>query len=377
MEPSLWRIYSLLAGDLDEIVSDALEWRTAFGMYLWYRHPSPVEGAIGSEDDDLRAAVRDFEAAAKRHGSCCYFRPVPPHIVASQTRAEQSNRRRPELTLTENEPLAALRSKPRAEPYDLQFNAIRTAVGLIDWHDFSHFDYMTHSPRPFDVAVSWHFSAMLLALGGGDSSAPGFQLLTQQYCLALELAGLWVWAVHVALYVTDQRARHILVRGLLQRNAAVPESLQEAPRREWPGVPTMWLRRAEALRCEAAQDWPGAVSSWLQCGFAKRALLIEAAYLHCPAVLWHAAAPFRRGPLESILLEPMSQPARWLLNVLEELAPIVERSDEAWAQLGKELLAFMREWGAAKEGQYQAPGDFARTCKNCISARQYLVGLPW
>jgi len=263
----------------------------------------------------------------------------------------------------------------------LQFNIVQTAVGLLDWRDFTHFDYLTYSPRPLDVACSWHFSVLMLALCGGDTGADGFQLLTQQYCLTLELLGYWEWAVYVALFVRNERARGALVRGLMQRNVAVPkgDDLRPASRRQWLGVPRAWTWRAQALRSEAVGAWPPAVASWLKCGGADRALVLALGFLQVPAILGHLAAQPRRGVAEAALsLEAMSPPARWLLDRLEEAEPSVTHCEEIWAEAGRDALALMRGWAAAGAAgvQYEAQ-ELVRLCWRCELLRRQLLGVPW
>merc|ERR1712048_1107199 len=206
---------------------------------------------------------------------------------------------------------------------------------------------------------------------------------TQQYCLILELSGLWEWAVYVALFICDERACGLLVRGLLLRHAMVPSNkLGPSSRRQWPGVPAEWLRRAEALRCEAMLDWPVAVTCWLRSGrdAGERALALAAAFLQRPAVLRHAEAPFQRGPTEMISLAPLRPEARWLLSVLEELeSSMIVSNQKVWVELGKELLAFMKSWSEASAGHqyaHKAPADLARLCSQCDCARRHLLSQP-
>eukprot|EP00928_Gymnodinium_smaydae_P013381 TRINITY_DN14883_c0_g2_i1.p1 TRINITY_DN14883_c0_g2~~TRINITY_DN14883_c0_g2_i1.p1 ORF type:complete len:826 (-),score=165.96 TRINITY_DN14883_c0_g2_i1:88-2478(-) len=383
MGPELWRIYSLLAGNLDTVVGDTLDWHTAFGMYLWYRRPGGEDGGeahgVRGDGNILAETLRDFEAAARRHGSGCLFRPAPAHLVAGTTGAGGGFAGAGPL-------FSAPVVNPRLEdePRALQYNAVRAAAGLLDWRDLKAFDYTTHSALPFDVAYSWHFCALVLSLSGRPDTAAdaAFQTLTQQYCLLLELAGFWEWAVYVALFLGDPRARGSAVRGLLLRHArATSGASVGAPIARWLGrVPAAWLARAQAMRCEVERDWPGAVACWLRCcgdGEAeRRAAILGAAFLQVPALLRHCSAPFQRGPTETILLAPMSPPARWLLRVLEQLEPASKRrNDEAWAELLSELLVFMRAWASAVAGEYRSPSEIALLCRRCQSARSHLLAV--
>jgi len=386
MGPSLWRIYSLLAGDLNEVVGDTLEWHTAFGMYLWYRAPRDDSGGTKTPDPTATVvdAVRYFDEAVQQHGSACSFRPVPSYasnasasdLVSARAASRSGSVQSGGLVIREAEP----------EPYDLQFNVIRTAAKLLHWEDIGNFDYCTYSPRPLDVACSWHFSVLLLAvLGPASALKPQFQLLTQQYCLALELCGCWDWAIYVALFVSDSRARALLVRGLLLRNAGVLRRDMEFETRSfWPDVPVAWLLRAQGLRCEAMQDWPTAVRCWARSdGDAlEHALAVAAAFLVEPALLRHVRAPEKRGATEAIVLSRPRPEARWLLGVLKELKASMSSGSSAcqraWTVVGEELLHFMSGWFEATAGQqaYRTePQRMASLCLRCDVARRHLVGM--
>ncbi|CAE8689232.1 unnamed protein product [Polarella glacialis] len=412
MGPDLWRIYSLLAGDLSEVVADTLDWRTAFGAYLWYSgagedqgQQDEAPGGPAAEKSDLQSALGALEAAVRLHGSSCRFRPVPSHVVASASAPSMFSRQ---------EGLG----EARPDPYDLQFNALRAAAGLIDSCDVVHYDYMTYTPDPLDVALSWHFSVVLLALQGGERTAvasaeEGFQRMTRQYCLALELQGLSEWALYVAHFVSDGQARAAMVQRLLLGlssqgvNVALEEKLHlqgtgftigsfQTPRitmetlrkgdvsnsseqeniTPW-GIPEAWLWRARAFRSEEAGDWPGAVHCWLRVGGAEdRAVAIISGYLLGPALMGHASAPFQRGAVEAILLAPMTQPAEWLLSVLEELAPAMAHRDILWAELGREALGFLRHWSQAGQARFN-PASVVRLYHRSEKLRKGGLGLPW
>mmetsp|Transcript_59311 Transcript_59311/g.167032 ORF Transcript_59311/g.167032 Transcript_59311/m.167032 type:complete len:768 (-) Transcript_59311:53-2356(-) len=360
MGPALWRIYTLLAGDLEDVLAEAIDWRTALGMYVWYR-------AAPGGADELLKAVRDFEAAAARYGSGCCFRPAPPYTLSKPISPCSS--------------IAQMVASPdsQPEPYDLQFNIIRTAVGLSDWQDLRHFDYVTYTARPLDVACSWHVSVLYLAACNGDTATPEFQLLTQQYCLLLEVTGSWEWAVYVALFVRDARARSCLVRGIIQRNAALSgeSDLKPVVRQQWPGVPAPLLSRIQALRSEQACDWLAAVASWLQCGGLQRAAILALGYLQGPTALKHAVAPVVQcGASDAMLLAPMTPPARWLLGVLEEVESLMACCDEGWAHVGKDALLFMRSWSAATAKHYE-PTSLVQLYSKCDMLRRHILGIPW
>lgn len=402
MDTALWRLYSLLSGEVDSVAGDALDWRTTFGMYLWYR--SADEKNVG-----IVQAVHDFEAICRKHGLNCSFRPAPPYLSAAPRRDPPGGDIAP-LSFSSSTSSTGANASRDAEPLDLQFSTIRAALGLTDWSDFQQFDYMTSSPRPLDVASSWHFCLLLLVLsrpetenlGDMDAKAlPAFQKLTQQYCLSLELSGNWEWAAYVALFITDARVRSRVIHGLLQRHSALSSNtgLALPPRPHWTSIPTAWVWRSEALRREKAWEWPGALACWLQ-GLVKtsgtsgkdmeRAVGIALGFLLMPAILRHRSAgalPLRQSPtsapsasgnmrsglveLESATLAPMTAPLKWLAAALTELEPQLRQS-----QAGIDLLSFMRDWESNKAANCP-PVRLAQLCNQCSTAKKRVLGIPW
>lgn len=394
MGSSLWRVYCTLAGEVDNVASDALDWRTTFGLYLWYR-------SADEKNEGLVGAVRDFEEICRKHGTNCRFRPAPPHLLA------HTSRKSPTGDLS----LPALGSSSSstdgdascdAEPYDLQFSAVRAALGLVEWSDFKQFDYTTYSSRPMDVAGAWHFCLLLLSLSRPVSksyvTSKAFQQLTQQYCLTLELSGKWEWAVYVARFISDDISRAATIRGLLQRHSSSSSSsgLALPARPHWSGIPASWIWHGEALRREKLWDWPGAVVCWLQ-SIAKadgsggpeveRAIAALLGFLLIPAILRHrltsplsggAAASFALGPveLEAASLAPMTAPAKWLLSSLSAVEPQLIRSEETWAWVGRDAIVFLREWERSGTTSYP-PARLAQLCKRCSTTKQRVLGIPW
>eukprot|EP00930_Biecheleria_cincta_P057441 TRINITY_DN43374_c0_g1_i1.p1 TRINITY_DN43374_c0_g1~~TRINITY_DN43374_c0_g1_i1.p1 ORF type:complete len:771 (-),score=129.86 TRINITY_DN43374_c0_g1_i1:63-2375(-) len=393
MGQELWRLYSLLAGDLQEVVGDTLDWRTAFGIFLWYGAGGEKEVSGPSMNDDvprkrtgaaanIAQAVEAFQAAVKLHGSSCRFRPVPAHVRSAVPRLEPVQQTR----------MCEGIARGRSAPSDIQFNALRVAAGLAPL-DISLFDYATYSSDPMDVALSWHFSVLLLALKGGEEAASAsagqaFQRLTQQYCQALELQGLSQWAVYVAHFVSEGHARAALVRRLVHSHAKSDLGLgslcisgqpgvDEAPKPHWPGVPASWLWRARALSCEETQNWSGALACWLRSGEAgDRAVTIATCYLVGPTMLGHASAPFQRGSAEAIMLSPMNSAARWLLAALEKLAPAMAYHDSLWSDVGREALGVFRHWSTIGKERF-VPGILVRLYWRCELLRRGTLGLPW
>lgn len=322
MNPGVWRLYCLLAGELDEVVGRTSDWRTAFGMYLWYRLPTPDEDC-----EEVVGAVKDFEKALEQRGGNCPFRPCAKYLDDT--------------------------CKSKQQPLDLQFNIIRAMIGLLDWEDLGNFECRTHTRKPLDVALSWHFSVLLIALLGGSAGRPrlirGFEVLTQQYCLMLEMGGHWEWAAYVALFINDPRARSHIIQGIILRGAGAHEASLVASEVDPSlacrlGLPTSWVQHAQALYCETRWDWATATAHRLASEGYERALE-DARHVLAPIVLSHAQAPFLQGPTVSVALRPMQAPAVWFQGVLEAL----EKSccDERWRSTGAaDVLRFLQGWVA-------------------------------
>jgi len=371
MSPAIWQMYCLLGGEVDSVVEESLDWRTAFGMYLWYQS--------GDEKPGLQVAMKSFEDICRKHGRNCGFRPAPPYLLASLVRDPPGAMSIPAL------PFGVASSDGNAEmepePRDLQFNVVHAAMGKTDWNDLGQFDFMTYSPLPFDVACSWHFSLLLLVLSHSETCNVGgksFQQLTQQYCLLLELSGNWEWALYVALFVSDERVRMRLVRGLLQRHSALRNttSLELENRPHWVGLSPTWIWRGEALRRERTWEWSVATTCWLKSlqdssggsTKMKRAAALTLGFLQIPAMVKHRlAAP----DLEAARFAPMTAPAKWLLEkVLVQLEAELVKT-----KAGREVLAVMREWSEA--GEFRCTlSRLVEICNRCIAYKRQLLGIP-
>jgi len=361
MGPDLWRIYSLLAGDVDSILADALDWRTAFGMYLWYH---PHSGSTdGTQHTVLHSTVQKYEKAVE--GTC--FCPIPRNSSVSSVPGSVNN-----LSYLSDVSGAA------SEPRDLQFNIVRVAASLSTSSEVSNFDYNSHSDNPLEVAYSWHVSVMLLTLCKGDLSTIAFQRLTQQYCLILELLGYLEWAVYVALFIVDARCRAFAVQHLLQSNCscACTSIRESAYPKQWAGVPMSWWLRASALQSEIAWEWPAAILHWQRCEEVQRCIVILVGYLQKPALLRHAVTPLHSNSDHIQYLAKMAPPTRWLLLLLEDLEPLMSGFDGSLKALARECLQLMQEW--FKAGSFKSePTQIAQLCWRCEKLRRYTLGLPW
>jgi hypothetical protein len=110
MPEDIFCIYQLLAGEVDAVAHRALDWRTAFAMFLWY---SPREGT-------LHNALDDYDNFARKAGSSVN---------------------------------------------DVQLNLIRLGRSVA-WEDAArHLDWMTYQASPLDVSLAWHLCDLL---GGHD-----------------------------------------------------------------------------------------------------------------------------------------------------------------------------------------------------------------
>eukprot|EP00913_Durusdinium_trenchii_P001586 g1469.t1 len=148
MNPELWRIYCLLAGDL-EVIREALDWRTAFGVVFWY----------GQSEDSLSTNTRRAPAFDVARGLAPGTEPR-----CGTWRVEGAFARpaaKDDLLFTELIKPAAIGK--RNDPESLQFTAIRMAAGLAAGScDVAHFDYKTYTKDPLEISLSWHFSVYTL-----------------------------------------------------------------------------------------------------------------------------------------------------------------------------------------------------------------------
>ena len=405
MGPGLWRLYRLLAGDV-QVACDALDWRTAFGVFLWYGQT--VEETVEDVGDCEHALERVVQAfvdmkqvrssrirpvpAYALEACCClvylytplYFFKIPfkgfyrvPQSLASNSKVASCEQRiqhsGPDLRFAAS----------KDEPVSLQFKAIQVAGSMgTGAYDASHFDYMTHSESPQDVALSWHFVVVLLMLlgegaGTTHASSSSFQSLTQQYAQLLEQQGKDEWAVYVAHFVRDHRARAARIRRLLisQAKAAQWDFGKEATL-PWPSLPSGWLWHARALACEQVLDWCGALTCWQQCGGEEaRAVTLACGYLLGPALLGHASSPYKRGAVDSIQLSPMNPAARWLHRSLEDLSTAMGSNDVLWADVGRESLGVLRRWEQEGSARFD-PATLVHLHWRCERLRQGMLGLP-
>lgn len=364
MSPELWRIYSLLAGDL-EVLRDCLDWRTAFGVVLWYGQEEDAENEM------LAKVVTAFLEAVKQQGMSSRIRPLPGYLQNINDLTQQ---------IFESPRVGqSIRTDPQAE--SLQFAAIRMAAKLLIDSDVSHFDYTTYTKNALEISLSWHFSVLMLALQGETARAAAegsaFQRLTQQYCQLLDYNGAPSWAVYVAHFLCEHRSRAALVRQLLTSYAKSTSSVVDESALPWPTLPTGWLYQAHALAYEQARNWCGALCCWRKCGGEEaRAVTIACGYLLGPAILGHAFSPFKRGAVEGILLAPMTSAARWLLQSLEELSSAMGCHDLLWAEVGREALKVLRQWAASQDNIRFEAATLVQLHWKCERLQKCMLGLP-
>ena len=364
MSPELWRIYSLLAGDL-EVLRDCLDWRTAFGVVLWYGQEEDAENEM------LAKVVTAFLEAVKQQGMSSRIRPLPGYLQNINDLTQQ---------IFESPRVGqSIRTDPQAE--SLQFAAIRMAAKLLIDSDVSHFDYTTYTENALEISLSWHFSVLMLALQGETARAAAegsaFQRLTQQYCQLLDYNGAPSWAVYVAHFLCEHRSRAALVRQLLTSYAKSTSSVVDESALPWPTLPTGWLYQAHALAYEQARNWCGALCCWRKCGGEEaRAVTIACGYLLGPAILGHAFSPFKRGAVEGILLAPMTSAARWLLQSLEELSSAMGCHDLLWAEVGREALKVLRQWAASQDNIRFEAATLVQLHWKCERLQKCMLGLP-
>ncbi|KAF9281983.1 hypothetical protein BGZ68_006286 [Mortierella alpina] len=255
--PYYLKAFALLSGALDvnvsakgeplRYVTDGLDWRRAFGLYLWYNNKS---GA------NLQEAIEQY-VLATHNGTAA--KPYPWY--------------------------ATMGSKQEPEHYDFLYQLmtlfVAPAKGL---ETVLHPLGMT--PTSLDYRQSWLFYMVLCQSlhFSGFRSTSRHAKICEDFMFQLENLGLWEWAVFVALHLKTASSREAAVRQLLERNVDIPapsSSLHSASvdLDRWVDesekgsfvvktlkVPDAWLWQARATRAKYAGNLWLEVFSLLKCG---------------------------------------------------------------------------------------------------------------
>ncbi|KAG0199390.1 hypothetical protein BGX28_007343 [Mortierella sp. GBA30] len=260
--PNYLKAFALLSGALTvdvaakgeprRFVTDGLDWRRTFGLYLWY---SNKPGA------DLREAIEQY-VFSMRNKTVARPRPWYASIGNQALEPEQDH----------NDFL-----------FELLTLFIEPSKGL---ETVLHPLGMT--PANLDYRQSWVFY-MILAQSlriSGFRSSTGHAKICENYIFQLESLGLWEWAVFVALHLESAISREITIRQLLERNVDLPapSSIMSvgsaiAALDHWTEesekntfiigtlkVPGAWVWSARATRAKYNGDLPLEVFSLLKAG---------------------------------------------------------------------------------------------------------------
>mmetsp|Transcript_49038 Transcript_49038/g.91316 ORF Transcript_49038/g.91316 Transcript_49038/m.91316 type:complete len:553 (+) Transcript_49038:3-1661(+) len=241
-------LYQLLAGQVDEVVHELdpqlLDWRRAFGLYLWFRMPSSAP---------LADVLRVFESAHLRE------------IAPAPTPYYEEARRGPDRRF-----LPAARDLT----YHLLCLASRQPSELAPAQHM--FLPATYSADPLDHAVGWHLQGVLRAIGADPWAemevVEGEGLQAHLHCnfsAQLEMAGgLCEWAVYAAMHLAAGGARTKLVSELLHQHcdewSGDPD--KAAFLRDTLGVPPEMLSDALAQRARYRRDWTAELAHRLDAG---------------------------------------------------------------------------------------------------------------
>ncbi|ORZ21044.1 nuclear protein 96-domain-containing protein [Lobosporangium transversale] len=192
---SYMKAYALLSGALDiniapkdepqSFVTDGLDWRRAFGLYLWH---SNTPGA------DLGQALSHYSASMSQRKSVA--RPTPWY---------QRN--------TDSEP----------EHFDFLFQLIALLT-----HPSKALEDVLHplgmGPVCLDYRQSWLFYMVLCQSLHASQfrSELSHAQICQSFIFQLENLGLWEWAVFVALHLETASSRELVIRQILERHVDLP-----------------------------------------------------------------------------------------------------------------------------------------------------------
>lgn len=295
------KLYALLAGitDIspgdstrgqgsapDVLVAEGLDWKRAFGLYLW--HGCPFEQSIADVLDNYTAALDSAHSPA---------RPLPPYI---------------------EKPDGTKEWKLPEEPTDVLFSLIRMYSDLAEPLD-SVLQARNASPSPTDFRLPWHMYILLRqALQKRDfadreeEDDDGFAYsatannITSAYAAQLEESGQWLWAAFVLLHLETAESRRSALRDLLFRHPN-PTSQEEAFLTDRLHIPPQWLHEAKAAALGSKGDAYREYFELIPAGLADRAQRTLVSKLAPEAVLRDDHALLQRL---CEALEPL-QPNGW------------------------------------------------------------------
>uniref|UniRef100_A0A914XMM5 Nuclear pore complex protein Nup98-Nup96 n=1 Tax=Plectus sambesii TaxID=2011161 RepID=A0A914XMM5_9BILA len=181
-----------------------LDWRRAFGLYLWY---------VGAQTDGLLEVVAHFDADVAKGVA-----PRPTHTVSLKT--------------------------------DLCYHLVKLFV------DRSHsleavLNPDAYADDPFDYHLSWHLWSALKAIGYCHLAPRKEDMLHTRYAEQLAACGLWHLGVFVLMHIVHDGRRTEAVKEYLSRFAFNCSDEQYDALVTTFSIPTTWLADARCLKAKA------------------------------------------------------------------------------------------------------------------------------
>jgi len=176
MNSHLLRVYRILSGDVDCV--PLLDWKRAFGMHLWFRC---------APNESISNALASYEEAVQRGFSRA---PLPPHTEARAIDGVYG--------VAEGQLDVSESQRPLSTYRDVLYELVTL---YCRGHNSTHVLLPGgHSSWPLDYSLSWHLFTVLDSLGlTSDLDEHQRHLVHTSFIGQLEAAGLWQWAVYVAL----------------------------------------------------------------------------------------------------------------------------------------------------------------------------------
>ncbi len=278
------RVYELLSGNVlvskgtdsrttkdpidqvsDLAICEGLDWKRAFGLFLWYE--SPYEASLEHSFERYEAQVANPNASPSSGAAAGIAPPLPWYRETSSLGATR---------------LRQLLQKPGGYDRDALFELLKLYVdptyGLEPALNACAF-----GPSNVDARLPWHLYNLLsrvlqrrdfsdrIELGllsgdaamdedtngdgvaatqGNSSRADG---LASSYATQLELLGKWKWSAFVLLHLELSESRAAAIKALLARNVALLEGEREFLC-EKLRIPESWLYEAKAYAARAKDD---------------------------------------------------------------------------------------------------------------------------